>query len=229
MKISAFDTRDALMQATADRIAGALQEGLAKRGEACAALSGGSTPEPAYRLLAQKPLDWPNITFALVDERFVPSTDPASNESMIRRVLARALERGAKLKPLYVAAATAQEAAQRASALYQGAHYDIAVMGMGEDGHTASWFPGSDGLDAALGLSGAAPVVAVHAPQAAGATDRLTLTRAEIAKADSVLLLVTGEAKRDVLDAADGKPIETMPVAALFQPPLPPPEVFWAP
>jgi 6-phosphogluconolactonase len=227
--LTAFETRDALMAAAADRLAEALQNGLKTRGRACAALSGGSTPEPAYRLLAEKPLDWANITFALVDERFVDPSDTASNQGMLERVLAPALAQGATLKPMYAAASTVSDAAHGASALYQDLHYDIALMGMGEDGHTASWFPGSDGLDAALSLDTKAPVVAVDAATAAGAPERLTLTRAEIAKADHVLLLITGPAKRAKLEAALKGPDEAAPVAALFRPPLPAPEVFWAP
>jgi 6-phosphogluconolactonase len=101
--ITAFDTRDALMRAAADRIAEVLENGLKSRGSACAALSGGATPEPAYRLLAEKSLDWANIIFALVDERFVPPEHEASNEGMLRRALAPALATDARLLPMYSA------------------------------------------------------------------------------------------------------------------------------
>lgn len=229
LNIAAFETREALMAAAADRIAQALENGLKSRGKACAALSGGSTPEPAYRVLAGKNLDWRNITFALVDERFVPASDPASNEGMLKRVLAPALAQGAAFKPLYSAAATAREAAERASALYRDLHFDVALMGMGDDAHTASWFPSSDGLGAALDLGTAPPVIAIHAAQAAGAADRLTLTRAAIARADCVLLLITGAAKRAVLEDAPTRPMEAAPVMALFTPPMTDPVVLWAP
>ena len=84
--LTTFETREALMSAVADRLAEALQNGVKTRGRACAALSGGSTPEPAYRLLAEKPLDWASITFALVDERFVDLSDAASNQVMLMLV-----------------------------------------------------------------------------------------------------------------------------------------------
>ncbi|MBX9747636.1 MAG: 6-phosphogluconolactonase, partial [Hyphomonadaceae bacterium] len=87
LQITEFATRDALMQATAERIADTLIQAIAERGHGCAALSGGSTPEPAYRALAEIPMDWDQITFALVDERFVPPSHEASNERMIETAL----------------------------------------------------------------------------------------------------------------------------------------------
>lgn len=224
-QITAFATRAALMAHAAERIADSLREGLAANGRACAALSGGATPEPAYALLAQQNLDWPNVTFALVDERFVPPTHAASNEAMLRRALAPALEKGARLAPMY-SPGDVEAAARAADAIYAPLAIDVALMGMGEDGHTASWFAGARGLDEALDPANARAVAALHAPQAAGSAARLSLTRAALARAGRVLLAITGDAKRAALEAAlqDGAP-----VAILFAPPAPAPEVFWAP
>lgn len=224
--IREFATRDALMQAAAERIADALTKGIAERGAGCAALSGGSTPEPAYRALAALPLDWPSITFLLVDERFVAPTDAASNEGMLRRALGPALAAGARLVPMYASGESPTDAARRANQHYAAHHIDIALMGMGEDGHTASWFPGMPNLNEALDRSNSGVVIAVHAPQAAGSADRLTLTRAALAEASCVLLLITGAAKRQRLRSATG--VQDAPVNALFEPPAAPAEIFWA-
>lgn len=221
--LSVFATREALMQAAADRLVRALQRGIAARGHACAALSGGGTPEPAYSLLAQARLDWRKVTFALVDERFVHPKDDASNEKMLRRALAPALDAKATLLPMFSTDGTPTEAAARADVLYWPLHIDVALMGMGGDAHTASWFPGC----AREPLESARAVVAVHAPQAAGSPDRLTLTRSALARADEVLLLIHGEDKRARLDAALGEPPEAAPVAALFDDPEKQPEVLW--
>lgn len=229
LNITTFADRDALMAAAAERVAEALTKGLQTSGSACATLSGGSTPSPAYARLAAMDLDWSKITFALVDERFVPPTHEASNERLLRETLAGPLSKGARLLPMYTPANTAEEAAANANALYEHQCFDIALMGMGDDGHTASWFPRAGGLTEALDLNTASTVVTTHAPQATGAPDRLTLTRAALRKAHSVVLLITGEPKRRVLKAALAGALEDAPVAALFDPAAPAPEILWAP
>jgi 6-phosphogluconolactonase len=212
-QVTTFETRESLMRATAASIATALEESIAKRGEGFAALSGGSTPEPAYERLAQLELDWPHVTFLLVDERFVPPTDAASNEALLRRTLAPALAAGAKLLPMYFDGVSHYEAADRADALYADKPIDIALMGMGNDGHTASWFPQSPQLAEALAPNARRTVVAVGAAGAAGSQQRLTLTRAALARAKNLVLLITGAEKRALLT---NEARAALPVDALF-------------
>ncbi|MBL8546147.1 MAG: 6-phosphogluconolactonase [Hyphomonadaceae bacterium] len=220
-----FATRGTLMQAAAEAIANALNKGISARGEGVAALSGGSTPEPAYEALAALPVDWKRVTFLLVDERFVPTSDPASNEAMLRRALARPLGEGAKLLPMYSHGGSAHEAAHRADALYAGKHIDVALIGMGADGHTASWFPQSEQLGDALDTINPRTVISVEAPGATGSAERLTLTRSALARAGAIALLITGDEKRRVLEDKMRAPL---PVDALFDLPTAA-DVLWAP
>ena len=229
LDLHAFANRDALMAAAADGIEAALRAGLAARGHACAALSGGATPAPAYALLAARALDWPNVSFALVDERWVALADPASNEAMLRRALAPALAQGAQLAPLYDAdAPSSAAAAARAEARYRALRFDIALMGMGADGHTASWFAGARGLREALDPANPASVLALHAPRAPVSPDRLSLTVSALGRAGRIALLIAGADKRARLEAALHEAPDIAPVAALFNPPLPAPEILWA-
>lgn len=220
--IRTFETREALMQETASRIADAIKDGISERGEAFVVLSGGGTPEPAYELLAAMPLDWPRVTFGLVDERFVPPTDVASNEALLRRTLAPAKAAGAKLLPMYSNTGL-EEAAASADADYAGKTIDFALMGMGSDGHTASWFPLSPDLDSAL--KNTRTVIAATAPGAAGSAERLTLTRATLAGAKAIVLLITGAEKRALLN---DQTRSRLPVDELLDLPAPV-ETFWAP
>jgi 6-phosphogluconolactonase len=224
--LETFASCDALMEAAAQRIAAALEDAIRRHGAACAALSGGSTPEPAYRALAKLSLDWPKITFALVDERFVPPDDAASNQALVQRTLAPAFDAGARLAPMVFPAATVEQSADHAEPTYAALRIDIALMGMGEDGHTASWFPGVPSLGNALDLGNPLTVMALHAPQAAGSPDRLTLTRSALSRAGGVILLVTGNEKRARLEQALQH--DDAPVSALFAPNMPAPEVLWA-
>lgn len=227
LALTEFSARDTLMHTAADGLAAALRDAISKHGSACAALSGGSTPEPAYRELAAMPLDWSKITFALVDERFVQPTHSASNEAMLRRALAPALAAGAQLLPMYENTASLDQAADAAEARYAPVRIDIALMGMGSDGHTASWFSGADRLGEALDLDNPRTVIGLSATQADGSSERLTLTRAAVSRAGHVVMLITGQDKRTRLEAALAG--DWAPVAALFTPAMRPPEVLWTP
>ncbi|MGE0742017.1 MAG: 6-phosphogluconolactonase [Hyphomonadaceae bacterium] len=222
-----FETRDALMDAAAERIAESLENALKTRGIACAALSGGRTPAPAYERLARYDLDWPRISFALVDERFVPPDHAASNEGLLRRALAPALANGAEIAPMFTPDLSLHEAADVANARYAHLVFDIALMGMGTDGHTASWFKGSQGWDEATSADTPRTVVAVRAPDAAGAPERLTLTRAALGRAARVELLITGEEKYRLIGGAHMS-TSLAPAGLLFHRPVRSLQVLWA-
>lgn len=220
-----YRTRDALMAGAAEEMRYLARDAIERHGAANIALSGGSTPRPAYETLARADLPWAKVHFLLVDERFVPPSAEASNERMLREALAPALAAGAALLPMYAEDASLEEAAARADAAYAPLRIDVALMGMGGDGHTASWFPGAPRLAEALDPSTARTVVSQSAPGAQGSGERLTLTLPAVARAGAVLLLITGEDKRAVLERALAK--RDAPVAALFGRDTPV-QVLWA-
>lgn len=190
-----FPSRDAAAEMAADLLANALQAGLDKRGAACAALSGGSTPQAAYEKLAARPLDWPRILFLQVDERCVPPGAEGLNADMQRAALGTALVKGAEFAALWHGDQAPAHAAARADALVKDNALDVALLGMGADGHTASWFPQSPDLSRAL-YPGEASVIAIEAPGAETASMRLTMTLPALIKAKTLVLLITGEEKR---------------------------------
>jgi 6-phosphogluconolactonase len=130
---------------------------------------------------------------------------------------------------MYVATSTPAEAAARADTAYASLRFDIAVMGMGADGHTASWFHSAPGLSSALDPHNPRSVIALDAAQAAGASARLTLTLSALRRAERMLVLITGADKRARLETGLREAPEQAPVAALFGGQLPAPTVLWAP
>jgi 6-phosphogluconolactonase len=215
--IQAFASRDEAAEAAADFIAQALQAGLETRGAACAALSGGSTPQAAYEKLAMRALDWPHILFLQVDERCVPKGSPGLNAEMQRAALAPALKKGAEFAALWHGDQAPDHAAARADALMKDNALDAALLGMGLDAHTASWFPNSHDLSRAL-YPGDLSVIAIEAPGADASTTRLTMTLPALLKAKALALLITGEEKRARLEhALANETQERAPILAILK------------
>jgi 6-phosphogluconolactonase len=180
------------------------------------ALSGGSTPAPLYRALAERDADWPNIAATLVDERMTPPGAPGSNETFLRTTLLTGSAAAIRFTPLYSAQAPQAAAAAAARALQPLVRpFDVVVLGMGADGHTASFFPYAENLAAALSAT-AAPVVAVRAQKSAATgdhLDRLTLSLREIVAARRIILLISGAKKRVVFEraaAGEDYPVSTV-------------------
>ena len=219
--IETFDSREALTAAAARAIKEALAAGIEERGRASMAASGGSTPGPVYEALSgEASLAWEKVTVAIADEREVPADHEHRNGKMVRQKLLKGAAAPAAFVPLD-AEGTLDDA------LFP---LDVAVMGMGEDGHTASWFPQSPGLKEALEGAENAVVRTVPDPMPDGAPhERLTMTRAAITGARLPLLLVSGEKKRAVLEEAmrQGQ-VEEMPVRALLHAPGTGLRVMWS-
>ncbi len=199
-----FTSREDASEAVAASCAGALRSSIHSDGHASLMLSGGSSPVRTFERLSARPIDWSSVTVGLVDERWVAPDDPDSNERLVREHLFQGHAAAAEFVPMKTSAPMPAEAAADRSAAY-APHCDpvtFVLLGMGLDGHTASWFPGVAGLEDLFDPPDGRCVAAIEAP---GATvpQRMTLTGPAIVTAQHGALLVFGEKKRAVLDAAE--------------------------
>ncbi len=218
-------TREQAAQIAAEIIAADLDLAIAKRGTASLLLSGGSSPRPVYQRLSGEDLDWSHIVCGLVDERWVPEGHSASNASFIRESLLQGKAQSASFLPMTNDAPSAAAGASEVGGRYlsMGQPFDVCVMGMGTDGHTASWFPDSPDLHAALDMTGQNLVMGVDASACEGAgevRECITLTLPSVIASGTIILLIMGEEKRAVFERAralhaDGD-ITTHPVASLL-------------
>ena len=175
----------------------------------------GTTPGPVFDALSAVDLDWARVDIMLTDERWVPEDSPRSNTALLKRRLLVDKASVANLIPLYGGTENPEDSIDAlSSAIDQAAPLSIVLLGMGEDMHTASIFPGADRLTDAL---------APHAPallpmRAPGADEpRITLTAPVLNGAMSKHLLIMGEGKRAALAAAiDADDAHEAPVKAVL-------------
>ncbi len=217
-----YPDREFLELAVARAIAADLGAALRARGQATLALAGGTTPGPVFDILSGIELDWASITVTVSDERWVPPDHDRSNARLLAQRLLRGHAHAARHLIWWQPDETPEAGAARVSALLgDRLPVDVMLLGMGLDAHTASLFPGAPELPAAL-ASDAPPVIALH--PADQPEPRLTLTAPVLRGALASHLMITGEDKRAVWDASQGRdpldaPIQS--VAAQLQ-------VHWA-
>ncbi len=224
-----YDSIDEMADAVAGDIGFIVESALDARGSALLALPGGKTPLPIFERLAEADLPWKKVTIIPTDERLVPLDSPLSN---IRAIAGIFLKAGARVFPIGTDIADYRLAGNSADARLQDLQFppDLVWLGIGEDGHTASIFPGPD-LQDALDAPKARRAVGVMPdplpPEAP--VPRVTLTRAAILSARTILITITGDAKRAMLEQAiaDGQSSQ-VPIGRVLAEAEQPIDIHWS-
>lgn len=226
--LNTFSNRQQLDTSFSAQVAEQLQQAIAKRGQASIAFSGGSTPKGFFSALSKTDIDWSKVTITLVDDRWVDVNDANSNDKLLRENLLQnnakratffSLKQADELNQSYLTSLT-----DEASVFTP---LDIVILGMGEDGHTASIFPCSEQLQVALDLK-EAPALIKTVPTTAP-YDRVTFNFSALIEATHIYLHCVGDSKMTVLKQAlaSNNPRE-MPIRAFLHHPSQTCEIFWA-
>lgn len=214
-ELKKFDTSTELNDVFAQEIADKLQAGIDANGTASLLVSGGNTPRPMFAVLSEKNIEWSKVNIALVDDRWVDVNDAASNEKMANEALLINKASAAN----FVGMKTEQEDAFVAvrAVTEKLAHiqqpFDVVILGMGEDGHTASIFPCCEQLDEALTTSdvimATQPTTAPH--------QRMTYTKTALLNSKQLYLHLVGESKEVVLNqVAENDDVKQAPIRAFL-------------
>jgi 6-phosphogluconolactonase len=200
-----FENREALAIGLSHKLAQVLSKAISKNGSALLAVSGGTTPVLLFQHLRAQPITWEKVTVTLVDERQVPENNPRSNAKLVKENLLQGPASAATFVPLF----------NNPNAANPG-RFDAVVLGMGTDGHTASFFPGGDTLAEAIDPHTDKSVIEITAP--GSGEPRLTFTLPKLASAGFVALHIEGKQKHDVLETAlAGNDKLQMPIRAMLQ------------
>jgi 6-phosphogluconolactonase len=225
-----FADSESLSRTLSSRLAENLQAAIAARGLASLVVSGGKSPIRLFEMLRSAALDWSRVCIALADERWVDPADAGSNERLVREVLLQEAAAAARFIGLKNAAPTPDLGAVSAWETFARVPrpFDAVVLGMGDDGHTASLFPRSPNLLSALNPAAVAGCVGMWSPVAPH--PRLSLNLSALLDSRRVVVLITGAEKWRTFTAASAEgPIQDMPVRAILRQRRTPVEVMWSP
>ena len=197
-----YDDRAELDLALTEAITTQLNKGIATRGAASLVVSGGSTPKGLFQTLSSSELDWTKVTVLLADERWVPENHSDSNSAMVKSLLLQGTAAAAKWIDFGAGQDDAdKELARVAEILSAIETFDVVILGMGTDAHTASLFPCS--IELPEGLNTKAPVLMTH-PTTAPHT-RLSLSKSRLLKTELGIIHLVGESKLQVYEKATAR------------------------
>ena len=225
-----FADAETVSRELASQIAATLAAAIGVRGTASLVVSGGRSPVRMFEILRTQSLDWSRVCLALADERWVSPEDAASNERLVREVLLKDQAAAARFLGLKNGAPTPDLGAVSAWETFARVPrpFDAVILGMGDDGHTASLFPRSPNLPSALNPAAAAGCIGMWSPTAPH--PRLSLNLTALLDSRRIVVLLTGAAKQRTYEAACAAgPVEDMPVRAVLRQSRTPVDVLWSP
>jgi 6-phosphogluconolactonase len=226
-----FRNSDDLLGVLADEIIARLSDGVTRNGTASFVASGGTTPGALFDVLATRKAPWSDVRVTLSDERWTEPTSERSNEHLVRTRLLVGEAAAATLVPMKTPATRARDAEAAIDDIIarMPRPFDVVLLGMGNDGHTASLIPGSEGLAQALDAASPALVRAVDPPNVTHMGERMTLTLRALLDARWIVLFIKGDAKLAAYKhAMAGSDILENPVRAVLQQRTVPVSIFWS-
>ena len=217
-----FENASALDIALSEKVAAMLAVSIEEKGSASLVVSGGRTPMGFFHLLSQQVLDWSKVTVLLADERWVNADHADSNEKLVREnLLINEASQATYLALKNSAEQAVDGEAECEAALAELDTFTVLILGMGDDGHTASLFPGSEAL--AEGRSCIA-VTPLHAPH-----QRMSLTLPRLLNSQQIVIHISGASKQEVLQQAQaGDDVMELPIRSILQQQVAPLSIYWA-
>jgi 6-phosphogluconolactonase len=228
VELKQFENTSALDMSLADEVSDRLRKSIQDQGQASLVLSGGRTPMGFFHQLSQQVLDWSKVTVTLADERWVNNDHNDSNEKLVKENLLINEAYSAKFLSLKNSAETAVAGeAELEAELSKYGQFTVVILGMGDDGHTASLFPDAEALPAGLALDSGRSCIAVT-PTAAP-HERISMTLPRLLNTERLIVHISGQNKQKVLEQANaGNNVEELPIRAILQQTQVPATVFWA-
>ena len=228
MELVEFENTSALDIELSAKVAKLLIADIADTGSASLVVSGGRTPMGFFHLLSQQILDWSKVSITLADERWVDADHADSNEKLVRANLLINEAHQATFIGLKNSATDAivgePEAEQALAAVGK---FTVLILGMGDDGHTASLFPGADAL--ALGLDMNSGRTCIGVTPTAAPHQRISMTLPRLLDSQQIIIHISGAGKQQVLEQAQaGDDVEALPIRAILNQQQAPLAIYWA-
>lgn len=223
-----FENASALDIALSEKVAAMLAVSIEEKGNASLVVSGGRTPMGFFHLLSQQVLDWSKVTVLLADERWVNADHADSNEKLVREnLLINEASQATYLALKNSAEQAVDGEAECEAALAELDTFTVLILGMGDDGHTASLFPGSEALAEGLDMNSGRSCIAVtplHAPH-----QRMSLTLPRLLNSQQIVIHISGASKQEVLQQAQaGDDVMELPIRSILQQQVAPLSIYWA-